>query len=293
MIHVLDLRFQGFPLSIAAFLVETSEGLVLLETGPYSTYPILCEQIESKGFKVEDVKHVFLTHIHFDHAGAAWAFAEKGAKVYLHPVGKRHLANPEKLVNSARRIYKDQMDTLWGKLEPIAEENLQTVEHSEIITIGDTSFQAWHTPGHATHHIAWQIDEALIAGDVAGVKIEQGLVVPPCPPPDINIEDWQQSIALIKTLDLDCLYLTHFGKITNIVPHLEQLEEQLLNWTNWIKPHFEAGHSVEAITPKFVAYVKQQLIDFGVNEFGVQQYEAANPAYMSVAGLLRYWKKRQ
>lgn len=291
MIHILDLRFQGFPLAIAAFLVETSDGLVLLETGPYSTYPILCREVAAKGFDVKDIKHVFLTHIHFDHAGAAWAFAKEGATVYLHPFGKRHMANPAKLVNSAKRIYKDKMDTLWGALEPIAEDKLRTVEHGESITIGDTTIVGWHTPGHAVHHVAWQIGDELIAGDVAGVKINNGMTVAPCPPPDIHVEDWNKSIELIKTLNLQALYLTHFGKITNVNPHLDELKILLADWANWIKPYYDAQASIEEVIPKFVAYVQQQLIDYGVDELGLKQYEAANPANMSVAGLFRYWKK--
>ena len=129
------------------------------------------------------------------------------------------------------------------------------------------------------------------AGDVAGVKINGGMTVAPCPPPDIHIEDWHTSIELLKTLNLSALYLTHFGKVTNVNPHLDELKVLLTNWANWIKPFYVAQTPIDEIIPKFVAYVHQQLVDYGVDEFGLQQYEAANPANMSVAGLLRYWKK--
>ena len=292
MIHILDLQFLGLSQAIAAFLVETSEGPVLVETGPHSVSEHLEKEVARCGFKMTDIKHVFITHIHFDHAGGAWALAQQGATIYLHPFGKRHLGEPSKLYASAKRIYQDKMEMLWGKMEAIADENLQTVEDGESITIGDTTFIAHHTPGHAVHHIAWQVGENIFTGDVAGVKIAKGIVVPPCPPPDINIEDWIASINLLRQLDIKALYLTHFNKITNVNEHLDNLEKMLWDWANWMKPHFEEGTDQTEIVPKFMDYTKQQLLKHGLNEMEIEQYEAANPSWMSVAGLMRYWKKR-
>jgi glyoxylase-like metal-dependent hydrolase (beta-lactamase superfamily II) len=184
------------------------------------------------------------------------------------------------------------METLWGKMEAIEESKLRTVEQGETIQIGDKTFTAHHTPGHAVHHIAWQVDDVLFTGDVAGVKIGNGMVVPPCPPPDINIEDWISSISLIRNLDISAMYLTHFNKITNISEHLDALEFILTDWSNWIKPYYENETAQSEIVPKFMAYTKQQLLDFGLSEDDVEQYEAANPSWMSVAGLMRYWKKK-
>ena len=292
MIHILDLKFLGLNEAIAAFLVETSEGVVLVETGPHSVNGNLEKEIKSCGFKMSDIKHVFITHIHFDHAGGAWALAKQGATIYLHPFGKRHLGEPSKLYASAKRIYQDKMETLWGRMEAIDDDKLRTVEHGEKITIGDTTFTAHHTPGHAVHHIAWQVGKNLFAGDVAGVKIAKGIVVPPCPPPDINIEDWIASINLVRDLDINAMYLTHFNKITNISEHLDALENILWDWANWMKPHFENGTDQKEIVPQFMTYTKQQLLSQGLTEDEIKQYEAANPSWMSVAGLMRYWKKR-
>lgn len=290
--HILDLNFLQQENTIASFLIETDEGLVLFETGPHSTFPKLKLEIEKTGHRVEDIQHVFLTHIHLDHAGAAWVFAKHGAQIYVHPRGARHLASPEKLMSSAKRIYKDQMDTLWGQMNPIPENQITVCEHEDSFTFGKTTVKCWHTPGHAVHHIAWQVGKKLFAGDVAGVRIHHGIVVPPCPPPDINIEDWQASLQLIRTLDLEEIYLTHFGKITDIDRHLGELENRLWGWANWMKPYFENQTPPDEVTPLFAKYAAQELRDNGIDEKGVQQYEAANPAWMSVVGLLRYWKKR-
>lgn len=293
MIYTIDLKFGGVEKAIAAFLVDTGAGLALIETGPHSTLPNLEKGIQTAGYQLSDVKHVFLTHIHLDHAGAAWYFAkENGANIYVHPFGYPHLLKPERLMNSARQIYQEQMDSLWGEMNPIAANQLFAIDHEEEIKVGNLSFKSWHTPGHAVHHIAWQLDTALFAGDVAGVKINNGLVVPPCPPPDINIEDWQGSIELIKGLELDRIFLTHFGEVRSIATHLDELESQLLDWANWMKPHWEAGANVQELTPKFQAYVANQLKEAGIVGEGLEKYERANPSWMSVAGLMRYWKKR-
>ncbi len=293
MIHTLDLGFLGSEHTIAAYLVKTTAGPILFETGPHSTFPNLERELAKHDVQVSDIKHVFVTHIHFDHAGAAWALAKHGAKVYVHPFGARHLQNPEKLYNSAKRIYQDMMDTLWGKMEIIAPELIHETQHEEVFEVGGMQIKALHTPGHAVHHIAWQIGDAIITGDVAGVKINAGMIVPPCPPPDINIEDWLNSIAILRAAQPAAFYLTHFGKITNTEEHLDKLTFILKDWANWMRPHFEAGTEQAEIVPKFQAYVAEQLKAAGVTtEAELEKYEKANPSWMSVAGLMRYWKKR-
>jgi glyoxylase-like metal-dependent hydrolase (beta-lactamase superfamily II) len=292
MLHTVDLDFKGNKKSIAAYILETSDGPVIIESGPYSTFPVLKKALENNGFAVSDVKHVFLTHVHLDHAGAAWAFANEGATVYVHPKGIKHLSNPERLWNSAKMIYQDKMEELWGDMQPIPESQLRVVEHGEEITVGDATIQAWHTPGHAKHHIAWQWGTTLFTGDVGGVRIDGGLIEPPTPPPDINLDNWYESIGIIEQLKVERFMLTHFGEVNDVTTHLANLKDQLKNWSQWMKPHWEAGKPAEEIIPEFSAFVKKQLRSKGADEELVNCYEAANPSWMSVSGLLRYWQKK-
>ncbi len=289
-IQILDLKFLDTEKAIGSFLIPSEDGLILIESGPETTSEHLKSAIENHGYKVEDVKHLLLTHIHFDHAGAAWKFADLGAKIYVHPIGLPHLQNPEKLWNSAKMIYQDDMERLWGNMEPISEEQLIAVDDQDILKIGGHEIKAIYTPGHAIHHNAYKIGNVIFTGDVGGVKIGNGPVVPPCPPPDINLELWKNSIAKLKNENPEALYLTHFGRIENPHQHLEELEVILDNWANWMKPYFESGDLPEIITPKFMDYTKNQLSAYGLNEHEIQVYEYANPSWMSVAGLLRYWK---
>jgi len=291
-IEVIDLHFKALNETIASFLILSSDGPILIETGPHSTFEYLEKGLKQHGFSASDVKHVFLTHIHLDHAGAAWAFAREGAKIYLHPFGARNMADPSRLMASAKQIYQDQMDVLWGQMHPIAENQLIQVAHEEIITIGDVTIISHHTPGHAKHHIAWQLDKVLFTGDVAGVTINNGPVQPPCPPPDINIEQWKKSIALIKGLDIERLYLTHYGSVDQIDTHLDTLLKSLEGWAKFMYEKWSEGLSNEEIVPLFLTYTAQELQAAGLRKEQISQYEAANPAWMSVAGLVRYWTKQ-
>mgnify|MGYP001203521554 CR=1 FL=1 len=293
MAHIIDLKFQGLDHVIGCFIVDTTEGPVLIETGPFSTYDNLKKGLESLGLNVKDIKHVLLTHIHFDHAGAAWAFAEQNAKIYVHPTGLPHMIEPEKLIRSATRIYGSQMDTLWGQLKPINESALIDMGHGSAVTIGDKSFIAWHTPGHASHHIAWQLDNMLFTGDAAGIKIKKGIVHPPCPPPDIDLEAWFASILLMESLPVNQLILTHYGIIEDLGSHWKSLKATLKDWSEWMKPYALNRSTIEEITPLFQTYVSDQLRKARLSEEDIRRYEAANPSWMSVSGLVRYWSKKQ
>jgi glyoxylase-like metal-dependent hydrolase (beta-lactamase superfamily II) len=290
MIHILDLQFLGINHAIAAFLLQEGQDHVLIESGPYSTHDHLRSRLKEQ--QVKQIQHVVLSHIHLDHAGAAWAFAKEGAKIYLQEKGYRHMHNPDKLLASAKMIYQDQMDTLWGHMEGIPEDRLKVVSHEEQIKVGAIELTALYTPGHAVHHLAWEYEDVIFTGDVAGVKIEGGPVVPPCPPPDINIEDWIESIQLIRHRKPRKLMLTHFGEITAIDEHLEHLEQTLWDWAAWMRPYYEANKDQKEVVPLFQQYVSRQLEEHGVNPEGIRKYEAANPSWMSVAGLYRYWKKK-
>lgn len=294
MINIIDLRFLGTDQTIAAFLADAGNGPVLVETGPHSTLPYLKAGVEALGYRLEDIRHVLVTHIHLDHAGAAWALAEHGASVYVHPQGYRHLLDPSRLMESARRIYLDEMDRLWGDMRAIPQQQLHAVEDNEEVRIAGMTWIARHTPGHAVHHIAWQLGDVLFTGDVAGVKIGAGPVMPPCPPPDINVEDWRNSIRLMRELEPRALYLAHFGEVTDVNTHLDILEKRLLDWAEWIRPHVQQGNPLEQIVPLFQKMVSGELEEAGITG-GKQlaRYEHANPAFMSAAGLARYWKKKQ
>ncbi len=290
---IIDLNFLDSSDTIASFLLESSDGLVLVESGPYSTYNHLTQVLKEMGAQPEDVRHVLLTHIHLDHAGAAWAFAKNGAQIYVHPKGYKHLANPERLWASAKRIYQDEMEYLWGDMQSIDESLLHAMDDAKDLKIGGLNFTPWYTPGHAVHHIAWQHEGDIFTGDVGGVKIGDNLVAPPCPPPDIHIEDWKASIEIINKLKPKSIYLTHFGRVDSVEAHLAELEARLDKWAAWIYPYYQKGTPTEEIVPLFQAFSIEEMKAENVSAVDIDRYLKANPPWMSVWGLMRYFKVKE
>ncbi len=133
----------------------------------------------------------------------------------------------------------------------------------------------------------------LFTGDVGGVRIgANSPVMPPCPPPDIQVEDWLASIEILRDSPAQTLFLTHYGQMDDKQAHLDQLESRLIAWAEWMRPYYEQQVAVADIVPMFEAYVDNDLRQSGVDEADIERYAKANPSFMSVAGLLRYWKKR-
>ena len=291
MTRVLDLEY-GVPRTTAAFLLTTTEGPALIETGPDSTYDVLAKRLAESGYAPEEVRHVFVTHIHLDHAGAAWRLAERGARIYVHPRGAQHLRDPSRLLASAWRIFGDSTENLWGESRSIPKDSLRLVEDGETINLGETKIEAVETPGHAYHHHTWKTEDSLFTGDVGGVRIGDGPVFSPTPPPEIHVESWRNSIAKLRSLRAEEIYLSHFGRFTDVRDHLDGLESCLLDWTAWTRLRIEEDKPYETITREFQQYVDTSLDRAKLGPAEHREYEFADPAWMNVQGLLRYWKQQ-
>ena len=293
MIHVLDTNHLGRPGIISVTALETGEGLVIFDTGPESTFETIAAELRRLGTEPGEIRHVFLSHIHFDHAGAAWRFAELGATIYVHPRGAPHLIDPAKLVASATRLYGDQMERLWGRFAAIAPERIRILEDKAVIRVAPFDIRAVETPGHASHHHIYHWDDIVFGGDVAGVRLGEGTPVPPLVPPELDIEAWRQSIAEIRALNPASLYLPHFGPVTgNIAAHLDALEERIVRWSLWFRDRLRAGEDETAMRPAFADYVASELRQAGATESELADYEQADPSFMAVSAAIRYWRKR-
>ena len=297
MIHLVDTLHLGRPRIIASAIVDLGPGagLAMVDCGPESVFDHLVAGIRALGRRPDEVKHLLLTHIHFDHAGGAWRWAQEfGTTVHVHPRGAAHLLDPTKLNASATRIYGDRMGKLWGRIEPIPPARLKIAEDDEVVDLGGGKrVTALATPGHAPHHLAWWLAEAgaLFAGDVAGVVIGHGPVVPPCPPPYIDVETWRTSLERLRGLGAASVYVTHFGKLDDPARRFTELEERLVAWSGWMLEHLREGREEADLVPEFEAFVADELRSKGLSEEEIADYEQADPAFMSVTGLGRYWRK--
>ncbi|MEY2543702.1 MAG: hypothetical protein QOE81_1163 [Verrucomicrobiota bacterium] len=291
-IHILDTRQLGHAGIVAATVLETHDGIALFDTGPESTFDNVIVDLGKAGFAAEDVRHVFLSHIHFDHAGAAWRFAELGAKIYVHPRGAPHLIDPAKLVESATRIFGDDMQRLWGRIAPVPAERVKVLEDNEVVPVSPFEIRAIATPGHASHHHVYHWEENVFGGDIAGVRIGNGPPIPPFVPPELHVESWRESIAKIRALNAANLYLPHFGKIAGpISEHLDLLDERVARWSEWFRERIRAGDDESKLRSTFTELEHSDLRKGGASQSDVDGYEAADPSYMAVGAAVRYWKK--
>ena len=291
-VHVLDTRQLGRPSIIAATAVETGDGLALFDTGPESTFDNIAAELQRVGAALTDVRHVFLSHIHFDHAGAAWRFAELGATIYVHGRGAPHLIDPGKLVESATRIFGSEMERLWGRFAPIPQEKMRVLEDGDIVRLDSMEVRAIETPGHANHHHVYQWDDNLFAGDVGGVRIGNGPPIPPFVPPELDVDAWERSIDKMRALEAARVYLPHFGLVADsVASHFDALQERVRRYANWFRDQLRAGESEEQLIPAFADYEAQDLRAGGASAEEAVDYEAADPSYMAVTAASRYWRK--
>lgn len=285
-IHTIDQEFLGAPEVIASYLLEGDDGLLLIETGPASTRKVLERKVKALGFEPEAVKHVLVSHIHLDHSGGAGYWAERGSTVYVHSRGARHLISPEKLLASASRIYQDRMDELWGKTIAIPEERV-VVFQDETRHLAGLEVSAVDTPGHARHHLAFQIGDVIFTGDVAGCCLP-GCTYPsvPGPPPEFDRETWKESLKKLRDLNPSKLYLTHFGRVEDPTRYLADLEVRLDECVDFVAS--QSGLSMEELQKSYSVWDRDQAKKWNVTEADYQRYEKANPSFMSAQGIRRY-----
>jgi glyoxylase-like metal-dependent hydrolase (beta-lactamase superfamily II) len=272
----LDLRHLGRDRVIGCYLLETDGGLALNDCGPTTCVPELKACLTGRGLELSDLRHLLLSHIHLDHAGAAGVLVREhpGLQVHVSEIGAPHLVDPSRLEASARRLYGDEFDRLWGELAPVPAGNVHAVG-AEVLGL-----DCFPSPGHASHHVCYlDRDGTLYAGDAAGVRIQPSrFVLPPTPPPEVDLEAWGRTLETIAAREPQRLALIHFGVFEDVQRHLDELRDRLREWSERVRD----GASKEAFEAAAAA-------DLGAER---EAYEQAMPFWQSYAGLKRYWEKR-
>ena len=273
----IDLLHAGAEHTVGSYLLDTSEGLSLFDCGPASCLPALRAGLAARGLELGDVHHLLLSHIHLDHAGAAGVLVREhpGLTVWVSEVGAPHLVDPSRLERSARRLYGDAFDGLWGELAPVPEANVRVVGERVL------GLDCFPTTGHASHHVSYlHEDGTLYAGDAAGVRIQPHRgVFPPTPPPDVDVEGWHRTLDEIGRRSPERLALIHFGIADDVERHLAELRERLDAWAARV----EGGATEE----EFVAAARADLPG------EADAYDRAMPFWQSYAGLARWAEQRR
>lgn len=294
---LIDLEFQDVAAVIGAYVFDTEDGLAIIDCGPSTTTDALLGGLEALGLDPQRLRHILLTHIHLDHAGAGGLLLRRfpEARLYVHEVGAAHQADPSKLLASATRIYGDQMDTLWGEIAPVAPERMVVIADGETLDIGERQLDVLYTPGHASHHVTYidRQSRSAFTGDVAGVRIPPADAVwPPTPPPDLDVAAWHASIARLRAAAPARLCLSHYGVVQRVGPHLNELDAHIDEWIALVERLRAEGLQRDAIVERLIAITRADLMALGSDEVTLSRYAWATPYGMAVDGILRFLNKR-
>jgi glyoxylase-like metal-dependent hydrolase (beta-lactamase superfamily II) len=293
----LDLNFLGRAQIIATAVLHGPAGVALLDPGPSTTMAALTAALDDRGIRFSDVRQLLLTHIHLDHAGATGSITGQHPhiEVLVHERGARHLVDPSKLVASAARIYADDMDRLWGEILPVSASRIRPLAGGETISVVGRELKVEYTPGHASHHVSFLDTASRIAfvGDTGGIRRGSGtFVMPPTPPPDIDLEAWRESEKKILAWEPDTLFLTHFGPYHAARPHLQAMFETLAEWSRIVERLLaDEAASEEDRQQRFVDEAFQDLRR-RVGDVEAVGYTKAGGLNFSYQGLARYCRKR-
>ncbi len=290
-----DLNFRGHPEQIAVYLIATDDGLVAIDPGPTSCAGSFHETLRLFGATAGDLRHVLLTHIHLDHAGIVGSLVREypTLRVHVHERGAPHLADPAKLLASARRIYGDQMETLWGAFLPIPGHNLNVLAGGERLSMGTTPIRVAATPGHAVHHVAFLDEREGLAfvGDLAGEGTQHATpVLPATPPPDVDLSAWRSSLDLIGAWGPEALLLTHFGPATRPREHIDELWKRLEAWAEQVRRSLDDPGSDAERTERFVEEEWSRLTSGMRPEHA--RWVDKETIRASWPGLARYWRTK-
>jgi glyoxylase-like metal-dependent hydrolase (beta-lactamase superfamily II) len=295
-ISYFDLNFQNRQRVIACGVLHGPGGVAIIDPGPSTTLPVLRQTLSAAGITLDDVTALVLTHIHLDHAGATGTLVREHPhlRVYVHEIGAPHMIDPGKLIASATRLYGDAMDRLWGEIAPVPAEAMTTLNGGERIDVAGRTLDVVYTPGHASHHVSFFSSDSGVAfvGDTAGIcVVENGFVMPPTPPPDIDLEAWADSLTTIERWQPETLFITHFGPASPSRPHLTAMRDHL-GLVGRLARESLALEGVDAVKEEwFVEQIRRELRRT-LSEAEASKYALSGGFDLSWRGLSRYWRKK-
>ncbi|MGH7553519.1 MAG: MBL fold metallo-hydrolase [Longimicrobiales bacterium] len=293
-IFTIDLGFRGWPRAVASCLLD-GDAPAIVDPGPASTLGALRNGLAQRGLSVGDLETILLTHIHLDHAGATGTLVRENPRiqVYVHERGAPHVIDPSRLIDSARRLYGELMDPVFGELLPVPSENVVVLRGGERLDLGGRIVDVTYSPGHAKHHVAYidDVSGTAFVGDTAGVR-DTGLdhVLPVTPPPDIDLDGWIGSLDRIAAWQPQQLFLTHFGPAAPVPEHLAQFRERLDEWSTRVRASLAEPGDDDTRAQRFAHGVGHELSE-RLGDRAIWYEEGAEPAF-SWHGLARYWRNR-
>jgi len=292
--RLLDLDFRDTEGLVAAYLLPGPEGWTLVETGPSTCREALLAGIARAGVSPDEVRRVFVTHIHLDHAGGMGAVVDAfpHATFYAHELGVPHMIDPTRLVASARRAWGEAAsDQLWGAIPPVPSGRIVALRGGEKFPVDHGELQVLATPGHARHHLAFfdTATRGLFTGDGAGVRLEHSTHLRPAvPPPDLDLEALFVSLETMRKTDPKLVLFSHFGPSPDGAQDLRRYETIVEQWRDVALAAAREKADVEFITAKL-----QEYDEAGATGSRPTEGEAIISSYrLAAGGFLRYFETR-
>jgi glyoxylase-like metal-dependent hydrolase (beta-lactamase superfamily II) len=290
-----DLKFLGLQRVTGTAVLGGPSGLTLIDPGPTSCLAALESGMADHGHRLDEVDTLLLTHIHLDHAGATGVLLSRlpSAVVYVHETGAPHMADPAKLLSSAARLYGANMDRFWGEFRPVPVDRMRVLRRGERIDISGRTLEVAYTPGHASHHVSYfdMSTGTAYVGDTAGIRVSKNYVRAPTPPPDIDLEAWEQSLRLIEAWRPRSLVLTHFGQVNDVPDHIRRFRAALERSAALVRETLASEGTDEERIRRYVEDMRadaQRVLSADDAAFT----EAAAAFDQLWQGLARYWRKR-
>jgi len=294
-VHIADVEYLGTAGYIAASVLESDDGLVIIDPGPATSLPGLARRLDELGASFDDVASLLLTHIHLDHAGASGVLVREHPRirVHVHERGAKHVIDPRRLLDSATRLYGSEMERLWGEVAAVPAANVVSLAGGETLSPGTRPIRVAWTPGHAWHHVSYLDEDSGLAfvGDTCGERfLDAPYILPVTPPPDIDLEAWAASIERIRAWDAEALVVTHFGLGTGPSRHLDAHDAELADWAARVRTSLDEPGSDEEHAARFADGVFARIAE-RLPVDAARRYDEGAPD-ASWFGLARYWRKR-
>jgi glyoxylase-like metal-dependent hydrolase (beta-lactamase superfamily II) len=294
----IDTRMAGYDGITAGYLIR-GERPCLVETGTAPSAPIVAGALAALGVGPADLRTIVVTHIHLDHAGGTGDVAEMfpAAEVVVHELGARHLADPARLMASARMVYGDELDELFGVLAPTPAARIRTVERTGVVDLGGgRRLESHYSPGHAKHHVGL-VDSAtgdLYVGDAAGIYIQDtGDLRPATPPPDFDLEVALASLRTFASLRPTRLLFSHFGPVSAVDETLDRSAEEIRIWVEETRTARSAGMDLDHAAAMVAARTRERyavLADDFDPEISAK-FERTSSSQANVAGIMHWLDK--
>jgi glyoxylase-like metal-dependent hydrolase (beta-lactamase superfamily II) len=297
-VYQIDTRMAGYPGITAGYLIR-SDRPCLVETGTAPSAPVVVDALASLGVGADDLATVVVTHIHLDHAGGVGDIAKMfpGAEVVVHELGARHLADPSRLMASAKMVYGDELDALFGALAPTPAERIRTVEQTGTVDLGGgRRLESHYSPGHAKHHVGLvdSVSGDLYVGDAAGIYIpETGDQRPATPPPDFNLGVALESLRMFAALRPSRLLFSHYGPVAAVDPALDRSAEEIRLWVEETRQAKRAGLDLDHAVAMVAERTRERYAVFapGADPELAAKYDRIAGAPSNVSGIMHWLDK--